>query len=136
MAAEIARLRTAEKFVPAGRGDFGDADVLAAAPAAYRGCVALYSAHAKGADANERAIGHVISDISGTTGQAIIKAIVGGERDPRTRSFLSANWEVGSITGHGGSVLSYSDPASGHLEMGTQGSFVDTRPQSSAVTIL
>src|SRR5437879_1607350 len=57
MAVEIARLRTAEKFVPAGRRDFSDANLLEAATAAHRGCVALYSAHAKSADANERAIG-------------------------------------------------------------------------------
>src|SRR5450755_4147772 len=45
MVVEIACLRNAAKFVPAGRGDLGDADVLAAAAATYWGCVALYSAY-------------------------------------------------------------------------------------------
>jgi len=57
MAVEVAYLRAAEKFVPARGRDSGNANVLATETAAHWGCIALYSTHAKSADANERAIG-------------------------------------------------------------------------------
>src|SRR5262245_44707089 len=40
-------------------------------------------------------LANVLSDISGMTGQAIIKAILGGERDPRGEiaAHLEGNWQ-------------------------------------------
>jgi hypothetical protein len=45
--------------------------------------VLLHTAHAEGADANESATGLRINDIGEAAGQAIIGAMLEGERDPQ-----------------------------------------------------
>src|SRR5580700_4803065 len=80
---EAAHVRLIAEFVPPVAGDPYSADVLAAAPrpgAEYR---SPHSAHAEGAAQMNIQLANVISDISGVTGQAILKAILDGERDPR-----------------------------------------------------
>src|SRR5207302_8479008 len=57
VAAENARLWAAEELFSPGRRDPGDAGLLAAARTAYQRCVAVHSAYAEGAHANERATG-------------------------------------------------------------------------------
>jgi transposase len=47
----------------------------------------VHSADAEGAHANEHSVG-VISDLSGWTGQRIVRAILAGERDPETLAAL------------------------------------------------
>jgi hypothetical protein len=49
----------------------------------------LHSTNAESVDADESAIGNVISDLSGVTGQAIVRAIVAGERNPQKLAELS-----------------------------------------------
>ena len=46
------------------------------------------STHAEGADRDECALHNAISDLSGVSGQAMIRAIVSGQRDPRALAAL------------------------------------------------
>ena len=109
MVDEAAHLWTVAKCVPAITGDSRDADLLAAAQRSRAECGSAYSADAEGADADESAVGQCVDDISGATGQAIIKAILAGEhdahklaefRDPRVKASeeqiaqsLEGNWQ-------------------------------------------
>ena len=79
MANEVAHLRAVAKFVPATAGDPYDADVLAAAKRFGTGGSAAHSAALTQMNIQ---LANVLSDVSGMTGQAIIKAILAGERDP------------------------------------------------------
>jgi len=58
------------EFVPAITGDSRDADLLAAAQRSGAECGSAYSADAQGADADESAIGNVLTISAGATGQA------------------------------------------------------------------
>lgn len=81
MAAETARLRVAEKFVPAGRRDIGDAYWRQRQQ--HIGDASRCTQHMQKALTQMNVqLANAISDISGTTGQAMLSAIIAGERDP------------------------------------------------------
>jgi len=89
MVAEIAHLWATEQFVPIRVRDSGTSNLLAATGRTRARSGDLHSADAKSPDPDERAISQRHQRHSGLTGQAIIRAVVAGERNPLKLASLS-----------------------------------------------
>jgi hypothetical protein len=80
---EVAYLRIAEQLLPTGVSDSHATHLLAAKGRTGRGSGDLHSTVQKALTQMNLQLANVISDLSGVTGQKIVRAIVAGERDPR-----------------------------------------------------
>jgi transposase len=88
MVVEVAHLWVAERLVPTAATDSDASNLLAATGRTYTWIRNLYPTNAVMTQMNLQ-LANVISDLSGVTGQAIVRAIVAGERNPQKLAELS-----------------------------------------------
>ena len=88
MADEAAHLRSAAEFVPAVAGDPHNAHFWRQRNDLIRVAVSHIQRIQKALTQMNIQLGNVLSDVSGVTGQAILKAILAGERDPHKLAAL------------------------------------------------